>query len=517
MNKAGQVAVQEDAALAQLKNRLGLPGADSARPQQGSGSSTSSPQIDACLLRYLRSAGLSVDDAIEKLRQRRVFERTLPVMTISPNVVRILRCGAFVMIGSDVLRRPILYVKMGLYRASTDPEDTQKLAVVLLEYLQALAAPVDGSHVQQEVVLLVNEQASGWFEHQDLLKTPTLLTLLQKYYPELIGLVLLVDAPWSVKQAIRSNLNSNGRAKTLTHLVSKVELTKYVDVAVIPEELGGRNKAQMSPNDFCENVLRHWYCTSTVIQAEAASHTNSRPLYQMPVVTGGGVAAIDRSVSISRQLAIRQSHHNASGGNSARRAGRRQSLLNASMADTTDDGQCSVISDGDIDVADDDAFSENEGPSSAGLKLSASRSGVNNNSVVAGTTALAAELDLERQRRMALEHELAKLQLGISIDDATVTQLEAALRQIHNEVNVLTSETILRSLAASRAVASAARGASSGSSGGRGAASAEPTLHDLLVATNNAILGIVQQRQPVGAMKFGAPTERTSKSSCSLM
>jgi hypothetical protein len=477
---------------------------------------------------------LNVDEAAEKLRQRRSFERTLPLLTISPNIVRILRCGAFVVIGQDVLRRPILYVKMGLYRASPDDDDTQKLVLVLLEYLMALAGggvsigqqqqPLQHQQQQQqEVVLLVNEQAAGWLEHNDLLRTQSLLTLVPKYYPELVGQVLLVDAPWSVRHAVRSTLSSSnsGRARTVTQLVSKNELAKYMDVSVIPEELGGRNKTQIAPGDFCENVLRHWYCTTTVLQAEimaaAQQHSSNytpRPLWQMPVVVGGGVAAIDRAVSMSRQVAhavMRSAARGPQRNPKNLSSGRRQSSLLNSGDTATDDGQCSVISEDALDVANEDdiAFSDNEGPSRPSSFHHHQTGGAAGSSSNNATAALAAELDLERQRRQGLEQELAKLQLGISIDDAVVTQLEAALRQIHNEVNVLTAEVVLRANAASKAAAISSRPVDTRRN--------EPTLHALLTATNAAILAVVQQRQPIGAMKFAAPMDRKSKSSCSVM
>lgn len=511
MNAAGQLAVREDAALNVLKGKLTAAGASSSyliANQQ--------PAVDMFLLRFLRNKKLNIDEAIEKLRRRREFERSLPALTVSPGFVRALRSGALSVIGVDMLRRPVLYIRWSLLRAAADPEELEKLAIVLLEYMQHLAM----SCPSQEFVLLVGQQEATWFSSQGSLQSDLFVTLMAKYYPDLVGLVLIVDAPWATRQRVKSALAAaaSSRARNMLQIVSKAELNRYMDPSILPEDLGGRHAAE-SPLDFSETVMRYWYSVIAALAHEAATNA-PRPLFCPTMVAiaafhaGGNSAGVTSPLGGRGPVSATSSANNraiqgrSTSGLTPRRRGGSLSASTTNPVDaTTDDGCCSVISDTDVEFdrdANDDAFDRDAGVS-ATAGAEGTTSSANNNKL-----GLSLELKAERDRRVALEHELNRLRLGITIDSASVTKLEAALRQVHEEINVLVGEVISRSKAS---------GGSAGRSALRPGQQTGPSLHQLFEFTDALVLKVIQERQPTGAMKFATPpADRSSgRGCCSVM
>jgi hypothetical protein len=551
MNAAGQLAVREDAALNAIKAKLGIPtnsgsgsnnnganpnGSTSTTATGGGPSATSgisggggmSPQlqsiVDVFLLRFMRNKKLNIDETMEKLRRRREFEGSLSGISVTPGCVKALRSGAFHLLGVDVMRRPVLYVRLHIFRSVTEADEMEKLAIVLLEYVQAVAMH---SSSQQEIVLLVAQQDSTWYHAQGMGSTQSelLIALLSKYYPDLVGLVLIVDAPWATRQRVKTALAStatSSRARNLLQIVSKSDLQRFVDVTILPEDLGGRH-ALGSPHDFSEAVLRHWYATVSLVQQENAgsSSNGSRPLYiPTSAVVGNGAASTSsfRGGGGASRGPSSLMRTNISGLTPRRARGFGASQHNAGGADAaTDDGMCSVISDTDVEVLDDeDGGTDTElSASAAAAGAATGRSGPAGNdqgvSSPSNKGQLQQELREERDRRIALEHELTRLRLGMTIDPATATHLETALKHIHDELNVVIGEVITRSKATSATTSGTKR---QGGGGGGG-----PSLHQLIELTDSQVLKVVQERQQVAAMKFATPPEDRSRSrgGCTLM
>lgn len=462
--------MREDAALSTLKERLAVP-------------PDSSPTTDGFLLRFLRATNLDTDSCIDKLRNRRKFERTFLALSTSPYLVRALRSGAFAVVGNDILGRPVLYLRMQSHYPSEDPLENEKLALVLLEYMASLAF-LNGV---SEVTILVNEENAGWFAHHNSLLQEVVSALVSNYYPELVALVLVADAAWSVARGVKSSTAARAKGKIV--VVSKTDLQRYIDSSVVPQDLGGRNKVAVAIQEFSEQVMRYWYTVTNCIQAEREGA--ARPLWQqLPAVT----TLTPQQQFDRRQLAAR----------GTRSGPTRRSIIrsNASVTGSTavtgnvesvDDGVCSVISDDfGVDI-DDDLGDEDDAPPAA-----AAGGGHGSSSGGGGVVSrdLAGQLETERRQRMKLEQELAKMRLGVVLDDATLTPLEARLRQIHEEVNVLVAEAVQKARTH--------------------AAPGEPTLGALLEITDASILHEIQERQHVPAMHFAQPSERKPKSSCAI-
>lgn len=556
MNAAGQLAVREDAALNAIKAKLGIAtsggsnhnnnnnanpnGSTStnnttgtAAPNNTGGGGGMSSQlqsiVDVFLLRFMRNKKLNIDETMEKLRRRREFEGSLSGISVTPACVKALRSGAFHLLGVDVMRRPVLYIRLHIFRSVTEAEEMEKLAIVLLEYMQAVAMH---SSSQQEIVLLIAQQDSTWYHAQGMGSTQSelLIALLSKYYPDLVGLVLIVDAPWATRQRVKTALAStatSSRARNLLQIVSKSDLQRFVDVTILPEDLGGRH-ALGSPQDFSEAVLRHWYATVSLVQQEnaGAAFNGSRPLYiPTSAVVGNGAAPTSSfragGGGASRGPSSLRTNHNNVSGLTPRRT--RFGASHTGTADAvTDDGMCSVISDTDVEILDDEDGTDTElSASAAAAGAAAGRAGIAGDLGASGPSSkgqLQQELREERDRRIALEHELTRLRLGMTIDPATATHLETALKHIHDELNVVIGEVITRSKATA-AVSSSPSGSKRQSGGGNGMNSGGPSLHQLIELTDSQVLKVVQERQQVAAMKFATPPEDRSRSrgGCTMM
>ena len=163
------------------------------------------------------------------------------------------------------------------------------------------------------------------------------------------------------------------------------------------------------------------------------------------------------------------------------------------------------MSDSDLDILDDEDVSAYH--ATEDNKTNPASGGTAANSGGGALSTVHMDLKRERERRMKLEHELNLLTLGISLESTMMTRLEATLRQIHGEVNVLIGEAIVKAKALTPAGVDAGSGRKPNTSGNNNNNSnAGPSLFQLLDMTDQLILSIIQERQPAPAVaKFSAP------------
>jgi hypothetical protein len=483
MDAGGRSALREDTALTKLKNRMQVPTANS--------------QYDNYLLRFLRNKNLDVEQAAAKLARRREYDKTLPMLSVSEDTVAALRSKAFALFMSDVMRRPVLYIRMGLHRF-TDSTADETLAIIILEYIQYVVYQQNVS----EFVVLINEENTGWIATKSAMQDQ-LIEILQKYYPEMVGQVLIVNASWVVQQGVRSTVASQpSKLKNRTRLVRPKELNRFFASSVIPQDLGGSNNTAGTATEFAEQCLRYWYNMTLLIQHEMANSGGALRVIWQPVF--GLMSGIVGNMLVEKRNSFLHSGEGAVDGGraglasptkgSARGGSNRNAPSsggngppNTSFDDTTDDGCCSVISEQDLDQI---AW-ENKKSSPTPL------GGEDSTTFTQGSdsSALRQQLQIETQRRRELEHRLASLELGAPVHGQTLTRLESALRTNHEEVNVLIAEVILK---------------------GKDRHRGDPSLASLLELTNNALLQVTQEKPNVPAMKNSAPIDRKPPSSCTI-
>ncbi|CBZ27074.1 conserved hypothetical protein [Leishmania mexicana MHOM/GT/2001/U1103] len=329
--------------LAEMKQRLGLPlttavSSSSAAPAAVAAAATpKSPEeeaggfdvcetyglsmtaVDAYLLRYLRSKNLVIEDAVTKLRRRRTFEHTLPMLSVTSTTVAALRTGAFHLLDHDLAGRPVLYINVATFTLPTlELDEAQRLLVILLEFMQGrclLKNNEDATAMQrrrrqhvdptvsanslanggrennggaatpthaaqdmgketvsdlQQFTLLVNEEGVPWMMHTSFLKNcSTLLSILPKYYPLLLGSVLVLGTSLEMRTAIKACVGSSSEdVRNSVQMIEKADLPRYMDASTIPVELGGHKQIVGSSMNFSEAVLRHWFTLTSQMEDE---------------------------------------------------------------------------------------------------------------------------------------------------------------------------------------------------------------------------------------------------------
>ncbi|CCW61962.1 unnamed protein product [Phytomonas sp. EM1] len=307
--KAVQVYDQkEEVALEELKNRLRVGENASKKVESSSGEESDIHNgvwysaMEEFLLRFLRSKNFDVLGTIEKLRQRRSFEKTLPGISITPAVTSILRSGAVSVLGNDFEDSQVLLVNLeDLKIPVLDPSETQRLFIVLLEYMQSLcmmtkpprldvavseSCPTDtpignvyrsyihtntGSGApsrSQKLTLLVNKSDAPFEIYSSVFsKITALSTILDKYYPCFLSRVLVLESDLSARESLDVNLKHwLGSMNCAVHVVDISALKCFLPEKIIPESLGGTEPHQNSVVSFPEAVLQHWDALTSTIK-----------------------------------------------------------------------------------------------------------------------------------------------------------------------------------------------------------------------------------------------------------
>eukprot|EP00759_Apiculatamorpha_spiralis_P044910 PhF_6_TR41713/c0_g1_i1/m.63290 len=155
-----------------------------------------------------------------------------------------------------------------------------------------------------ECVIVVDRHGASLWGNTDLNFERDMATMLTKYYPQQIALILFVNQHWSVNRAVQPYLSlAPNSLKSKILCVNQSELWKHVNVDVLPMSLGGRNTLRDHPADeFGDRVLRHWYALVEKIHrgertwvrpmdlkgAAASQGRDATPGAPRPSVTGGG-------------------------------------------------------------------------------------------------------------------------------------------------------------------------------------------------------------------------------------
>ncbi|KAK7195643.1 CRAL/TRIO domain containing protein [Novymonas esmeraldas] len=542
---------REAVVLAETKQQLGFPGpAAAASPvtaHEGAAALQSSEEdaaarevyaayglsmaaVNAYLLRYLRSKHLSIDDTIAKLRRRRVFERTLPTLSVTPTTVAALRSGAFHLLDNDLEGRPVLYIDVSAFSLPTlELDEAQRLLVILLEFIQAQCllnnnndaaelqrrqcqrstkddadaaqtpastASKGGATVQeaeaetvrhvQQFTLLVNEEGASWLSQESLLKnSSTFFSMFPKYYPLMLGSILVLGASLEIRMAIKACVGSGpAEIRDAVQMIERADLPRFLDARTIPVELGGSKQVVGSAMNLSEAVLRHWFTltsqmedervggnaggagataatttTTTTTPATSAAQVDAappsvlpRPLYVPPPPLG----TTQRHISLHRH-AIELQHLSSSGGaepavaaaaaqrrpqkaggGSSTRSRRAITSLSAAAAAATaavasttlrgdantDDGVCSALSGADDDDDDDGRRAELHSPSFSG--------GVQTNQLYTAASSLAGS--------MAVEAEMLHSGLGSKSSSPLQTRLGGSMAGATSAVTVSREE-----------------------------------------------------------------------------
>lgn len=459
--------------------------------------------VEAFLMRFLRSAE-DTEDAAAKLSSRRIFERTLPSLSITPGIVAALRSGAFSILGRDSSNRVVLCISMQLLTMpNLEMDEAQRLIIILMEYMQFLAvsgapsttpanqnrnnnnnnnrarAESNAQSYNQQFTLVVNEEHAQWYSHQTLLsKTNNILTIFSKYYPGLIGQVLVIGAPFDARESIRKSLenSTSTEVKNVIHFIQRSSLTQYMPRSAIPLELGGGNRESANGMELAESVLRQWYTLTAFLMEEAVAKdgtpvSSQRPLFILPP---------------QRNVLSSAVHMLAAGGprRSIFSPTSRENSLTHYPGDDDDDGLCSAITDGleSPSCERTEAFLHQRDEVDAESQIQLTRE------------QLIKAYRLECAMRKAAEQRLHIAQQHLELDPRNATTIEKTLTSIHRDVNTLIAEVLTRARASSN-----------------GKQSNPPSLRQLIDLTIAAINVSAGTTAPIPAMTPAAPVQRDPK------
>lgn len=437
--------------------------------------------INAFLLRFLHAERNKISETVAKLTARRIFEHTLPTLTVTPSIVKALSDGAFRILGKDDQLRSVLYLNVKMLGAlNLDAAELHRLMIILLEYMHHLAlfnAPqslIATSTYRQEYVLIINEEEADWSCQRNIIMSADgFNSLLSKYYPGFLGLLLFVGASFDVRKSIQDALKAfPEEAKGTIFYIQRSALSQYVDQSVTPTELGGSLRLTNSV-PLSDLVLRQWFTLTAFLQDETSSSKEksapSRPLYILPPLrTLAPETIVLKSAAPLPVLEFSPASNTDS----------------QFSVDSDTDGLCSLLVDTmDVRTADRTEMILND-QDDEGL----------NSQLVHHPQQLLQAYRVERAMRKASEERLQLAKQHIPLDPHSSNEIEKALTAIHRDVMTVVAEIISRSQSSS-------------------SSDAPPSLHQLMdvtIAGLRTAAGITPA--PAAAMaSAAAPPQRQQK------
>ncbi|KAI9139198.1 CRAL-TRIO domain-containing protein [Paraphysoderma sedebokerense] len=136
---------------------------------------------------------------------------------------------------TDKIGRPVLYINVRLHqRGANSQEEIENFLKYSMETgIVLLKAPADA-------VTLIFNMNGMTVKNMDLGLVKYLVYALQNYYPESLGVCLIVDAPWIFNgfwKVIQGLLDP--KVKEKVKFVKMAEITDFIDAKNLPQEFGG--------------------------------------------------------------------------------------------------------------------------------------------------------------------------------------------------------------------------------------------------------------------------------------
>lgn len=230
---------------------------------------------DTVLLRYLRARKWILNDSFEQFietirwRSKSGLDKLMfnGESTIDLNE---LRKGKTFYIGFDRFHRPINYIGARFhFKGEFSSESTEKLTILTMEIGRKLL------HDPVESVTVIIDLTDFSMRNMDYQHVKFIINVLQNYYPESLGLALIVNAPWifnSCWHIIKSWLDPVVQQK-IRFIRNLDELNEFIPSNLLPKHLNGTNEQfqyigpskeeiqqiETIRNDFQEEKLRRQF------------------------------------------------------------------------------------------------------------------------------------------------------------------------------------------------------------------------------------------------------------------
>jgi hypothetical protein len=196
---------------------------------------------DVLILRWLRSRKWNVDASVNQVIETLKWRREWGVQELVANGEKAISeeeisTGKTYFMGHDRAGRPVCCIHPKEHVKGQFPHEySENLTVFCVEtYRKILQPPI-------ESVTVIFDMAGCESKNMDFHQVKFLLHLLDNYYPDSLGLILILNFPWVLDKSwtiIKSWLNANVQKK-VRFIHSEAELSEFIDPSVLPKRLHG--------------------------------------------------------------------------------------------------------------------------------------------------------------------------------------------------------------------------------------------------------------------------------------
>ena len=196
---------------------------------------------DVLLLRWLRSRKWNVSGTVHQIIETLKWRREWGVSQLVADGERGINqeeiaTGKTYFMGHDKMGRPVCCIHPREHIKGQFPqEDSERLTVFCVEtYRKLLQPPI-------ESVTVIFDMAGCDSKNMDFHQVKFLIHLLDNYYPDSLGLILILNFPWVLDKCwtvIKSWLNPTVQKK-VQFIHSVDELSEFIDPAGLPKRLHG--------------------------------------------------------------------------------------------------------------------------------------------------------------------------------------------------------------------------------------------------------------------------------------
>ena len=198
---------------------------------------------DVVLLRWLRARKWQVPAAVQHMMDTLRWRHEWGVrklMTNGENALNQDECasGKLYLMSTDKLGRTVTYFHISDHIRGQYPfESTEKCVILLMETGRHWVE----SHIEEGIVVI--DMANMGTHNLDYQQIKFMMSSMQNYYPECLGLALVVNAPWGVNamSRIMKPWLDPVVAKKFHFLHNASELAEHIEPASIPQRLAGNH------------------------------------------------------------------------------------------------------------------------------------------------------------------------------------------------------------------------------------------------------------------------------------
>jgi hypothetical protein len=196
---------------------------------------------DVLILRWLRSRKWNVHASVNQIIETLKWRRDWGVQELVASGEKAISqeeiaTGKTYFMGHDRVGRPVCCIHPKEHiKGQFSHDDSEKLTVFCVEtYRKLLKPPI-------ESVTVIFDMGGCESKNMDFHQVKFLIHLLDNYYPDSLGLILILNFPWVLGKSwtlIKSWLNPSVQKK-VRFIHSEGELAEFIDPSVLPKRLHG--------------------------------------------------------------------------------------------------------------------------------------------------------------------------------------------------------------------------------------------------------------------------------------